>query len=499
MIPILFEYNTEYPDGFKSHGIGDLIDCIECKVRQNEDGEYELSFSYPMTGYLLNELTIGRLIYAKANSWQQNQIFRIYGYEKVIAGTITVNCQHISYDLCNAPVKAFKAGKDDNANKVLTGDSNSIKKNIVSISGLNLSSKFTFSSDVTGKAQREKGYFEVETPTSVRAALLDGDDSVKGCFGGDLIFDNYTVTLAKTGGQDRGVVIEYGIDLMDLQQEHNISEMYTGVYPFYTYNNKNNNQVVTYGDIQYAKNVPAEYKMHRIFPLDLTSYFPNQAENSAPDKKDLNSKAEEWMKKEDNFGQPEINLTISYAALGQDVQLYDAVTVRFPKLGIDVKTKVCGYTYDVLRERMEEVEVGKTKPSAVFSLEDASRLRKGLMPPERIKNNSIGGGKISGGGVSSYHLKNKAATRDKIDDKAVDTPQLEDEAVTYGKSEYQETLDQVGINEGNIEALQDIVVGHAQATSINAKNLIWENASAGYLGISTISAATIYCSNIVGS
>ena len=72
------------------------------------------------------------------------------------------------------------------------------------------------------------------------------------------------------------------------------------------------------------------------------------------------------MSKEDGFGQPEINLTLSYATLGQDVRLYDAVTVRFVKMGIDVKSKVCSYTYDVLNERITEVEVGKTRPSLLF-------------------------------------------------------------------------------------------------------------------------------------
>ena len=83
MIPILFEYNET---SFSTHGIGDLVDCIECKTSQNNEGEYELSFTYPVSGELLKELTIGRLVYAKANPWQENQIFRIYGYEKAING-----------------------------------------------------------------------------------------------------------------------------------------------------------------------------------------------------------------------------------------------------------------------------------------------------------------------------------------------------------------------------------------------------------------------------
>ena len=507
MIPILFEYNET---DFTTHGIGDLIDCIECRVSQNEDGEFELGFVYPVAGELMSELTIGRLVYAKANPWQNPQIFRIYGYEKEIAGKITVNCQHISYDLGNIPVKVFKSAANASCNTVLQN----VKTNAVSITGLNVSS-FTFSSDVTGTAQTQKGYFEIESPTTVRAAILDGDESVKGCFGGDLVFDNYTVSLQATGGSDRGVMVEYGIDLMDLQQEENISEMYTGVLPYFTYtqDNDDNTPMVAYGTVQYASGT---FRTHRIEPLDLTSYFPNQAEHTAPSQAQLNSKAREWMAKENGFGEPEINLTLSYATLGQDVRLYDAVTVRFVKMGIDVKSKVCSYTYDVLNERITEVEVGKTKPTVIFSLEDASRLRKGLLPPERVKDNSItnqklgngsvGGSKISGGGVSSYHLKNGAATKEKIADDAIDENKIEDgavtepkvkplaitvsriangavqtvkiadnavitdkilaKAVTYAKSAYQGTLDQVGINQADIAAINALFVNSLSANII---------------------------------
>ena len=476
---------------------------------------YELSFTYPVGGELINELTIGRLIYAKANPWQNNQIFRIYGYEKEIGGVITVNCEHISYDLNKIPVKCFKSAASANCNTVLAN----MKSNAVSITGLSISS-FTFSSNVSGTAQTQKGYYELESPASARSVILDGDDSIKGCFGGDLVFDNYTVSLQSTGGSDRGVVIEYGVDLMDLNQEENISEMVTGVLPYYTYtaNNDNNDPLIAYGAVQYASGT---FRTHRVEPLDLTSYFPNQADHTAPTAAQLNSKAQEWMQKEDGFGQPEVNLTLSYATLGQDVRLHDAVTVRFVKMGIDVKSKVCSYTYDVLNERVTEVEVGKTKPSVLFSLEDASRLRKGLLPPERIKDNSIteekyasgsvGGSAIKNSGVSSYHLTggavggrelannavsepkiadeavttnkvkplaitvnriaNGAVISEKITDGAVTTNKVLSKAITYAKSAYQGTLDQVDINAADIAAINNIFAGSVWADWIKVGGL----------------------------
>lgn len=419
MIPILFEYNAT---DFSTHGIGDLVDCLACEARCNDEGEYELSFIYPKDGILFNELTIGRLIYAKANTWQQNQIFRIYGYEKEIAGKVTVNCEHISYDLNRIPVKKFKSAASATCDTVLAN----IKTNAVAITGLNVS-KFTFSSNVTGTAQTQEGYYELDTPSSVRTAILDGDDSVKGVFGGNLILDNYNVKLLTSGtsesGMNRGVTIEYGIDLMDLQQEENISEMYTGVYPYFRYraNDGDEEDTIVYGSIQY---VSGTFRNHRVAPLDVTEFFPNQAEHTAPTAEQINSKAQEWMSKEDGFGEPEINLTLSYATLGQDVHLHDQVTVRFVKMGIDVAAKVTSYTFDVLSERMTEIEVGKTKKTILFSLEDASRLKKGLLPPKRIQDKSITSEKYADGSVQSAALGTGSVGTSKIAGGAVKSDKI---------------------------------------------------------------------------
>lgn len=488
MIPILFEYNAT---DFSTHGIGDLVDCTACETQLNDEGEYELSFVYPKSGELFSQLTIGRLIYAKANSWQQNQIFRIYGYEKDMGGKVTINCEHISYDLNRIPVKKFKSAASATCNTVL-GD---LKSKAVAINGLNIS-KFTFTSNVSGTAQTQEGYYELDTPSNARAAILDGDDSIKGVFGGNLILDNYNLKLLASGtsesGMNRGVLIEYGVDLMDLNQEENISEMYTGVYPYYRYmkNDGDEDETIVYGSIQYASGTymgttttaitdgstvktivingssvtaakgylviynSKEFlfngtkwtelrRKNRIMPLDVTEYFPNQKEHTAPTAAQINAKGKEWMQKEDGFGEPEVNLTLSYAALNQDVHLHDQITVRFVKMEIDVAAKVTSYKYDVLNERCIEIEVGKTKKTILFSLEDASRLKKGLLPPKRIQDKSITSDKyadgsvqsaaIGTGSVGSSKIANSAVNGWHLVDEAVDSNKIKDSAVTVNK------------------------------------------------------------------
>ena len=437
MIPILFEYNAT---NFNSHGLGDLIDCISCEAICNADGEYELSLQYPVSSPMFSELTINRIVYAKANDYHPWQAFRIYGYEKEIRGVQTIKCQHISYDLHCMPTKELQ--------KFLNITSCQMVLNAAKARSF-VTCPFNFYTDITRLPHMEEHIFVSDAPTSIRALLLDGDDSVHGAYGGDLVFNNYDVFLMNMAGEDRGVTIDYGVDLVDLSQEENISEMVTGILPYFRYNVADENDesptygessdFVTYGSIQYC---PGTFQRQNIQAVDLTDQFPNQEQGTYPSTAELNSKAQEWIEAND-VGHPIISLTVSYATLGQDVRLHDAVTVRFHEMGIDVKSKVTSYKYDVLAERPIEIEIGKTRASSMFSLEDASRLKKGLIPPKRIQkksigqdqiqNGGVGGNGISSAGVQSKHLQNKAVKEEKINDNAVTVNKIKDGAVVEEK------------------------------------------------------------------
>lgn len=467
MIPILFDYDVT---DFTSHGLGDLIDTIEANSEVNEDGEYELAFNYPYTGRLFSELKINRIVVVKANDYDPYQAFRIYSITKPINGICTVSCQHISYDLANVPVKAFKTDENEKCPSAI----NRIFTNAQTISGMTVDKtnkkigNFTIVSEGLDNAtpQNIDKVFEMEEPASVRAVLLDGDDSIKGVYGGQIVFDNFGVKLKATAGSNRGITINYGIDLIDFEQEENISEMITGILPYYkgshtiekTEKDANGNnvtvreseEVYTYGSIQYAHTVRGitEPARHRIVPVDLTEHFPNQKEYTSdsgiykkgdtipPTAAQINTKAQAWIKKEE-IGEPEISLTLSYAQLGQDVRLYDQINVHFQLLGIDKSAMVTRYKYDVLNERCVEVEVGKAKDSLAFKLSDASRLKTGLIPPKRINrvngsalsNGSVGGSKLKSDSVSNWHLGGKSVTKDKMDEDSVDTEQICQNAV----------------------------------------------------------------------
>lgn len=419
MIPILFNHDAT---SFMTHGIGDLMETTACESIVNADGEYELELQYPADGPMIPYLLINNIIVAKVNDHGANQAFRIYGISKAINSLVTVKCQHLSYDLSCAPAMHYESTTCSDALRELKNHA---------VGGI--ASPFTFYTDIpdSQKALNQDQKFKMEESTTVRAALLDGDDSIKGCWGGDLVFDNYSVSLLKVAGEDRGVLVEYGIDLMDMEQEENISEMVTGVFPYWKGREEGDDpdadDKIVYGAIQYASGT---FQRQRIIPLNVTEYYPNNT--SSPTEAEIEKTARDWMAAND-VGVPVINLTLSYAELGKDVRLHDAITVRFVKIGIDHKAKVISYKYDVLKERCIEVQVGNVKPSILFSLEDASRLKRGLIPPKRIANNSITSDHIENYGISGSNLGSGSVGSRSIAENAVTEPKIGQWAVTNDK------------------------------------------------------------------
>ena len=447
MIPILFPADATT---FTTHGIGDLVECTECKVKVTDEGEYELALKYPMTGELFSELENSKIVVAKIEPFNSScncdplQAFRIYSFEKALDGMIQVSCQHISYDLSGIPIEAFtKAQNGSNIQTASVAASTIVQKAITNDGTIvqeesdghkRLTCPFNLSVlgfNGTERPNNDEQIFKIEEPISMRAAILDGDDSLKGSFGGDLIFDNFSIKLKKPVNETSKAILEYGIDITDLSVENNISEMFTDVVGYWKGKLKSSDTEDSffYSSLR-GRGTKADdnkiYLKRNATTIDLTEFFPNpdllngngqlDAGKVTRFRRDLDEKTDEWIKAE-HIGEPEINVTVSYAKLDQDVHMHDAVTVRFPKMGIDVTAKVCSYSYDVLNEMCTEVEVGNAKSSAAWKgLEAASRLKRGLLPPKRIADHSINSNHLGYGSVGSAQLDTESVTPEKLVD-----------------------------------------------------------------------------------
>lgn len=342
MIPILFPAaSTEWT----TQGLGALSDAVSCTVTEERNGIFELEMQYPMSGVHFDEMQNRCIILAIPSPYRTAQPFRIYRITKPLNGICTVYAQHISYDLSGVPLNPFTAGSAPAAMAGL--QSNAEGEN-----------PFTFWTDKSTAAN-----FAVGVPSSIRSVLGGQTGSVLDVYGGEYAWDGYTVRLYNQRGQDNGVRIAYGKNLTDLEQDENISNVATGIYPYWA--DADGNLVVCDPKVVPA---PGSYGFTRVVPVDFSQDF-----DAAPTPAELQARAESYVQA-NNIGVPTVSIAVSFVQLEQTEEyrdlallekcdLCDTVTVQFERLGVDAKAEIVKIATDVLLERYESVEIGSIRAS----------------------------------------------------------------------------------------------------------------------------------------
>lgn len=340
MKPILFPSTATE---FKTHGLGVLTDAISCTVTEERNGAFELTMQYPDTGVHFDEITDRCIIYAIPSPYRAPQPFRIYRITRPMDGIIMVYAQHITYDLSGVPLNPFTAINAPDALSKLSLNAA-------------VDSPFTFWTDKSTVAS-----FAVSTPSSTRSVLGGSSGSILDVYGGEYEWDGFTVRLYGHRGYDNGVVISYGKNLTDIEQDRNISNVATGIYPYWT----NAEGALVTCDPKIV-NAPGTYDFTRVVPVDFSNDFETQ-----PTPTQLRARAEKYVDN-NKIGIPKTSITASFVQLEQfpeyedlalleKCDLCDTVTIRYPQLGVEAKAEIVKIETDVLLERYNSVEIGDVR------------------------------------------------------------------------------------------------------------------------------------------
>ena len=349
MIPILFSADAT---SFNNNGLGALADCTSCKVTEKRNGEYILTMQYPLDGIHFKDIQKSCIILVKPSDGANNQAFRVYKTKKPINGIVTIEAEHISYQLSMIPTMPFTA---ESASAALQG----LKTNAAE------PCPFFFYTD-----KQTIATYTQEQPASIRSRLGGVSGSILDVYGGEYEFDNYDVHLWANRGSDKGVTIRYGKNLTDLKQEENIQNVVTGVVPFFA----NEDTLVTLPEKVVESEYVDLYPYPRTVILDLSSEWTDEV----PTVEQLRQRAQKYIEDND-IGIPKVSIDVSFIALWQTqeykdiaplerVNLCDTVTIIFEKLGIEAKAKVISTEYDVLRERYTKIEVGDAKSTLATTI-----------------------------------------------------------------------------------------------------------------------------------
>lgn len=354
MTPVLYNKNEI---NYTKAGM-QLSEAVECQATEERNGAYDLIFSYPVAGVYYDHIQTGTLIKAKSNDTSNEQLFRVQKIIKILGGIATYYATHISYELYGYPLYP---GVFTNLNP---GEAINLALSRLTYSGSELYSVW---SDITTR----KTFAHIE-PRTMRNFLGGAEGSILDVWGyGEYEFDNRNIKYHASRGQDNGVAIAYGKNLIDFKQEENIENTYTHLTP-YAYHN----------DILYY--IPGSAESITI--PGAASIGHNKAylmkfdfeDGETPSRALLKTKADAYIAAND-LGKPKVSLNVKFIPLWQTteyvdvapierVKLCDTVTVQFERLGISAKAKVIKTVYDSLKERYISIEIGDAKTDIVDAI-----------------------------------------------------------------------------------------------------------------------------------
>lgn len=380
MIPILYEAKTS---DFAGNGTGFLRDATECTVKEVRNGTFELTLKYPENGVYADKLIEDAIIKAKPNNKDNHQLFRIYKSGKTIAGVNTFYAEHISYELNSNPI----------CQPVIEGKNPQQAIEQV-LSQAAVPNDYTAWSDI-----QTRNSTSVDDVVSVRKMLGGVEGSILDTWGGEYQFDNFTIKLWKSRGKDTGETIRYGKNLITAEQEKNIANTVTAIFPYARYkkDETSEEEILVKLSEGIIKTPNADrYARLKCEPVDFSDKF----EDGVVITEDMLRKVATAYA-QSGIDEPSISIKASFQDMNKikgnenlatfnSIDLCDTVTVIIEKLGIDVKAKVVSYTYNVLKERAESVEIGETRTNltkqiTAESKEQADRIIKTATFSEKLE------------------------------------------------------------------------------------------------------------------
>ena len=194
---------------------------------------------------------------------------------------------------------------------------------------------FSFNSDI----QDRRTFNTTETET-LYSVLLDGKHSIVGTWEGELVRDNFALTVKKSRGESRDVVITTHKNLKDYQRTRNSQNVITRIHAKSTFKPEGAEKEMTI-------RVTVDSPLINSYPYINEKEYEN---NNAKTVEEL----QKWAQaKFSNEGIDKVSDAIkieAYELDGQVVHMGDTVNLKSRKHNVDVLKKAIAYEFDALKE-----------------------------------------------------------------------------------------------------------------------------------------------------
>lgn len=327
------------------NGHGLLTDVISCTTTEELNGSLELALQYDVQGKLVDEINNEMLIRAYTSPELGEQLFRIYNTKKSIDGNkLNVKARHVTNDLGKVfiPHAEIEAQSQNGAMQLLiaAGDH---KSNITLYSD-----RSTVSSTTLDRVTL------LQAVAGTNGSLLDN-------WGGEVIRDNLQLRMVNRRGADNGYKILYRKNLAGLDVEVDTQSIVVAIYPFATKESV---------EITLPNNGLVKSDLYDKFPDGVVLPVDYSQDESVVDVPTLQAASKGYFKTHDNA--PSFSASIDFAPIKDDpdfakfanletVGMGDTVRCYYSPFGVDLTGRVVKYTFDVLNQEYQKLEVGSIK------------------------------------------------------------------------------------------------------------------------------------------
>ena len=310
--------------------------CTDDDISQQENNTYQLTFKYPVSdekwSLLQNE------VHLLADDLSGEQEFVIIDIQKG-HGYITVYANQVATLLNGYSIRKINV---DRANGF------TVMNKLVE--GLKRECPFTFFSDIS-----ELHTLNIEN-VSVIDALLKGQHSIVGQWGGDLVRDKYSVRLLKNGGIENQSLFMYKKNLSEYKESTTTKSLKTRIHF---------RKVIT---------ASGEGEKDQVLEATVDSPLIDKYKHIYEDDMEVQDQDVKTIVGLKEYGKkyfqsslcdlPDESLEIDVLGhADQPVKLFDTVSIFYELYNIDIRKKITSYNYSPMSKKLKKIGFGKISRS----------------------------------------------------------------------------------------------------------------------------------------
>ena len=301
-----------------------LHEATSAIVKETMNGDFTLTVKYPISDSGIYQLIKEDMLIKAPTPVLGAQLFRI---KKPVEHNdhLEITAYHISDDVMKRSITPVS----------VTSQSCGMALSRMVQNTKTALGDFSFSSDI----QDRRTFNTTETET-LYSVLLDGKHSIVGTWEGELVRDNFAMTVKKNRGENRGVVITTHKNLKDYQRTKNSQNVVTRIHAKSTFKPEGAEKETTI-------RVTVDSPLINSYPYINEKEYEN---NNAKTVEEL----QKWAQaKFSNEGIDKVSDAIkieAYELDGQVVHMGDTVNLKSWKHNVDVFKKAIAYEFDVLKE-----------------------------------------------------------------------------------------------------------------------------------------------------